>query len=215
MEEILLPLPFESDCYGYEQNKEPFLSKSREDCILNFLKEKEYKKCKFNRQWLHEKYEFLPNKTRYESHNCSIQYNKEELNRMCKKDCKTIRYTLSVKQSSTRGFNGSGGYIVPSSYNKIKVTHLPKMDLITYLCSIASLNGMWIGISIYSTLGYLKQLFDKYIGKFTIFRHLSNYLRIMNFRKFRKIMAHNRKSIIIICMVLMMIQIFGVIKNYL
>jgi hypothetical protein len=79
MEEILLPLPFESDCYDYEQNKEPFSSKSKEDCILNYLKEKEYKKCKFNRQWFYEKYEFLSNKTRYKSHNCSIQYNKEQL----------------------------------------------------------------------------------------------------------------------------------------
>jgi hypothetical protein len=215
MEEISLPSPYESDCYDYEQNKELFSSKSKEDCILNYLKEKEYKKCKFNRQWLYEKYEFLSNKTRYEPHNCTIQHNKEQLNGICKKDCKTIRYTYSVKQSSTVGWNDSQGYIVPSSRYKIKVTHLPKMDLITYLCSIASLNGMWIGISIYSTLGYLKKLFDKYIGKFTIFRHLSNYLRIMNFRKFRKIMAHNRKSIITICMVLMMIQIFGVIKNYL
>jgi hypothetical protein len=215
MEEILLSLPYESDCYDYEQSKELFSSKSKEDCILNYLKKKEYKKCKFNRQWLYEKYEFLSNKTRYEPHNCTIQYNKEEYNGICKKDCKTIRYTLSVKQSSTRGLNGSGGYIVPSSWYKIKVTHLPKMDLITYLCSIGILNGMWIGISIYSTLSYLEQLFDKFIGKFAIFRHLSNYLRIKFFRKFRKIMALEKKSIIILCVVLMLIQIFGVIKNYL
>jgi hypothetical protein len=89
------------------------------------------------------------------------------------------------------------------------------MDLITYLCSIGGLNGMWIGISVYSTLSYLKQLFDKFIGKLAIFRHLSKYLRILNFRKFRKIMAHSGKSIIIICIVLMLFQIFGVIKNYL
>jgi hypothetical protein len=74
---------------------------------------------------------------------------------------------------------------------------------------------MGIGISVYSTISYLKQLFDMFIGKFAIFRHLSNYLRVMSFRKFRKIMAHNRKSIIIICMVLMLFQIFGAIKNYL
>jgi hypothetical protein len=109
-----LPLPYESDCYDYEQSKELFSSKSKEDCILNYLKEKEYKKCKFHRQWLYEKYEFLSNKTRYEPHNCSIQYNKEELNGMCKKDCKTIRHTLSVRKSSNRRLNVSRGYIVPS-----------------------------------------------------------------------------------------------------
>jgi hypothetical protein len=215
MEEILLPLPYESDCYDYEHNKELFSPKSKEDCILNYLKQKEYKKCKFNREWLYEKYEFLSNKTRYETHNCSIQYNKDELNRICKKDCKKKWYTLSVKQNSENYRNESRLYIQPSSRYIIKVTHLPKMDLITYLCSIGSLSGMWIGISIYSTLSYLKQLFDKFAGKFTIFRHFSNCLRIMNFRKFRKIMAYNRKSIIIICIVLMLFQIFGVIKNYL
>jgi hypothetical protein len=215
MEEILLPLPYESDCYDYEHNQNLFSPKSKEDCILNYLKEKEYKKCKFNRQWFYEKYGFLSNKTRYEPHNCSIQYSKEELNGICKKDCKTIRYTLSIRQNSKNYLNASRLNLLPSNAYKIKVTHLPKMDLITYLCSIGSLNGMWIGISIYSTLSYLKQLFDKFIGKLTIFRHLSNYLRKMNFRKFRKIMAHNRKSIIIICMVLMLFQIFGLIKNYL
>jgi hypothetical protein len=215
MEEILLPLPYESDCYDYEHNKELFSPKSKEDCILNYLKEKEYKKCKFHRQWLYEKYEFSSNETRYELHDCNIQYNKEELNGLCKKDCKTIRYTLSIRQNSENFRNISRLHILPSSPYKIKVTHLPKMDLITYLCSIGSLSGMWIGISIYSTLSYLKHLFDNFIGKFAIFRHLSNYLKIMNFRKFRKIMAHNRKSIIIICVVLMLFQILGVIKNYL
>jgi hypothetical protein len=215
LEEILLPLPHESDCYNYEHNKELFSPKSKEDCILNYLKEKEYKKCKFHHHWLYENYEFLSNETRYEPHNCSIQYNKEELNGMCKKDCKTKRYTLSIRQNSENFGNESHIYIKPSSRYKIKVTHLPKMDLITYLCSIAGLNGMWIGISVYSTISYLKQLFDMFIGKFAIFRHLSNYLRVMSFRKFRKIMAHNRKSIIIICMVLMLFQIFGAIKNYL
>jgi hypothetical protein len=215
MEEILLPLPYESDCYDYEHNKELFSPKSKEDCILNHLKEKEYKKCKFHRNWLYEKYEFLSNKTRYKPHNCSIQYNKEELNGICKKDCKTKYYTLSIRRNSENMWNVSELYIQPSSPYKIKVIHLPKMDLITYLCSIGSLSGMWIGISIYSTLSYLKQLFDKFIGKFAIFRHLSNYLRIRNFRKFRKLMAYNRKSIIIICMVLMLFQIFGVINNYL
>jgi hypothetical protein len=215
MEEILLPLPHGSDCYDYEHNKELFSPKSKEDCIVNYLKQKEYKKCKFNREWLYEKYEFSSNKTRYETHNCSIQYNKDELNRMCKKDCKKKWYTLSIKQNSDYSWNGSQLNIKPSSRYIIKVTHLPKMDLITYLCSIGSLSGMWIGISIYSTLSYLKQLFDKFVGKFAILRHSSNYLRTMNFRKFRKIMAHNRKSIIIICIVLMLFQIFGVIKNYL
>jgi hypothetical protein len=215
MEEILLPLPYESDCYDYEHNKELFSSKSKEDCILNYLKKKEYKKCEFHREWLYEKYELLSNETRYELHNCSIQYNKEKLNRMCKKDCKKKWYTLSIKQNSENSRNESQLYILPSSRYKIKITHLPKMDLITYLCSIGSLNGMWIGISIYSTLSYLKQLFDKFIGNFAIFRHLRNYLRIMNFRKFRKIMVYNRKSVIIICIVLMLFQIFGVIKNYL
>jgi hypothetical protein len=220
MEEILLPLPYESDCYDYEQNKKLFSPKSKEDCILNYLKKKEYKKCKYNREWLYEKYEFLSNKTTYEAHNCSIQYNKEELNRMCKKDCKTIRYTLSIKQTSENFANINFSnishlHILPSNPYKIKVTHLPKMDLITYFCSIGGLCGMWIGISIYSTLCYLKQLFDQFIGKFAIFRHLSNYLTIMIFRKFRKIMAHSRKSMIIICVVLMLFQIFGVIKNYL
>jgi hypothetical protein len=215
MEETLLPLPYESDCYDYENNKKLFSPKSKEDCILNYLKQKEYKKCKLNHQWLYEKYEFLSNKTTYEPQNCSIQYNKEELNGMCKKDCKTTRYTLSIRQNSENYPNESRLYIESSSRYKIKVTHLPKMDLITYLSSIGGLSGMWIGISVYSTLSYLKQLFDKFIGKFAIFRHLSNYLRIMNFRKFRKIMAHNRKSIIIICVVLILFQIFGVIKNYL
>jgi hypothetical protein len=215
LEEISLPLPYESDCYDYEHNNEIFSPKSKEDCILNYLKEKEYKKCKFNRYWLYEKYESLSNKTRYEPHNCSIQYDKQELNGMCKKDCKTKWYTSTIWQNSENFLNESQLYIKPSSSYKIKVTHLPKMDFITYLCSIGSLNGMWIGISIYSTLSYLKQLFDKFIAKFATFRYLSNYLRIMNFRISRKIMAHNRKSIIITCLVLMLFQIFEVIKNYL
>jgi hypothetical protein len=118
MEEILLPLPYESDCYDYEQNKKLFSPKSKEDCILNYLKEKEYKKCKFNREWLYEKYEFLSNKTTYEAHNCSIQYNKEELNGMCKKDCKTIRYTLSIIQTSENLANNS--FLLEPNKSKLK-----------------------------------------------------------------------------------------------
>ncbi len=76
------------------------------------MKEKEYKKCKFNRQWLYEKYEFLSNETRYEPHNCTIQYNKEALNRMCKKDCKIKRYTLSIRQNSGDFSSASQLYIV-------------------------------------------------------------------------------------------------------
>jgi hypothetical protein len=221
MEEIVLPLPYESDCYDYEQNEKLFSPKSKEECILNYLKEKEYKKCKFHRYWLYEKYESLSNKTRNGPHNCSIQYDKQELNRMCKKDCKTKSYTLSVGQNSENLLNESQIYIKPSSLYKTKVTHLPKMDLITYLCSIESLIGIWIGISVYHTFSYLKQLFYKFIRNFPIFRHLSNYLRIKFIRKFKKISilivadkAYNR-IIFIICMVLMFFQLFGVIKNYL
>jgi hypothetical protein len=214
MEEILLPLPYESDCYDYEQNKELFSPRSKEECILNYLKEKEYKKCIFNRYRLYEKYEFLSNKTKNEPHNCSIQYEKA-LNRMCKKDCMSKWYTLSIRENLENFWNGSELTLQPSSLYKTKVTHLPKMDLITYLCSIGGLNGMWIGINVYSTLSYLKQLFYNFIGKFAIFRQLSNYFsEIKFFRKFRKITAHNR-IIIIICMTLMLFQIFGVIKNYL
>jgi hypothetical protein len=99
MEEILLPSPYESDCYDFEHNKELFSPKSKEDCILNYLKEKEYKKCKFHCYWLYEIYEFLSNKTRYKPNNCSIQYDKQELNGMCKKDCKTKWYTSSIRQN--------------------------------------------------------------------------------------------------------------------
>jgi hypothetical protein len=111
IEEILLPLRYESDCHHYEQNKELFSPKSKEECILNYLKEKEYKKCKFHRNWLYEKFEFSSNETRYEPHNCSIQYNKEELNGMCKKSCKTKRYTFKIRQNSGNYWNESQIYI--------------------------------------------------------------------------------------------------------
>ncbi len=220
-EEVLLPLPYKTDCYDYEQNSQELNSpKSREECILNYLKQIEYKKCKSNQNWFYELYNgknFTNNYSRIMSNNCSSKVDKRFLKRICKKSCLTKSFISTINRETETDMNyflnKSKSSIRGSSYYKIKITHSPKMDFITYLCSIGSLNAMWIGISFYSLAFYFKRIYSKTFGRVYFLRYYLYIWRTRFSSKLRRIRAHNR-IFMTICMGLMLIQVIGVIQNY-
>jgi hypothetical protein len=216
MEEVLLPFPYKTNCYDYEQNsKQLFSPKSREECILNYMREMEYKKCKFNRNWIFG----LANETNpmkdeiIKENNCKIKLNNTLLNRICKSNCYKKSFIYSVNRRTDLRIKESYSYLTKQGFYSIKYTHLPKMDLISYLCSIGGLFSIWTGISVYTFLSELKRIFVKFFRKFFSFRYFQHYFNTINNKNIRRIADFN-KLFIIICTALMLVQVFGVINNY-
>ncbi len=222
----LLPFPYSTDCYDYENEENPVLNyKSREDCIVKHLEKKEFIKCGCNKRWFYG-YSRRQNLSNIclKSIECKFNAKSEmkSLDKICKSNCKNEYYMdiinnqITTEELSVYSFR----VLILNRFRKqeISFTYLPKMNLIEYLCSIGGLISIWFGFSVYD----LVLIFAKEMKKKILLLLVSMKCRffITAIVKFKQIITSKVNQIfssitIILFSALMLIQIIAIIRNYL
>jgi hypothetical protein len=159
IESNLLPFPYETDCYDYKREEKSLIRyKSREDCIVKHLERRELSECDCNKKWSYRDLRFgnISNKCP-KTVRCHLNLKLETklLDKICKKNCLN-HYFFNIINSMklVKGMKFKMTYFVPikTKTNEIIFSHLPKMNLVEYFCSIGGLISMWFGISVYDLL---------------------------------------------------------------
>jgi len=214
--EILLPFPYKTDCINYDSYSGiKNAPKSQEDCITKYMMKKEFKQCKCHYKWYYSSNNFI-NTTFCMNNNCRIKLETSILKNICKRNCVNRYYTKSIRQKE----------ILPTSMKLVHViitkefdddmiyTHIPKIDLIEYLCSIASLFSMWFGITL---IQLAKQSFTKilFIIDSILLRIGVNFNPLIYFRAKTKFYTAFVLLFELIFFYLMSYQVKKVIVNFL
>jgi hypothetical protein len=154
----LLPFPYSTDCYNYGNEVNPVLNyKSREDCSVKHLEQKEFIECGCNKRWF---YGFtggrnFSQKICPKSIECKFDAKSEmkSLENICKNNCLNEYYMNIIDgQQMVKRISDFDIRLIKftvSEKYEILFTYLPKMNLIEYLCSVGGLISMWFGISVY------------------------------------------------------------------
>lgn len=218
--EILLPKPYETDCFDYSINiGRNDLPKSREDCIVRYMQSLEYNRCKCNRKWFYRGFEDRKVTEMCKFKNCSVIDKEKIANKLCKKSCSTeyhINYLKNTYEMSGYLINKSIGLkIEEEEVVKVVYEHIPKMDLIYYLSSIGGLINMWFGKSIY----FLAHSLASYVCKYLILYLMTWKTIITTQTSILKIsvwmIKNHKKVLILICTYFMLNQIYFLLSDYL
>jgi hypothetical protein len=221
----LLPFPYSTDCYHYENEENPVLNyKSREDCIVKHLEKKEFNECGCNKRWFYG-YSRRQNLSNIclKSIECKFNAKSEikSLEIICKTNCLNEYFMdLFDTQQVIIGFSGLnvtafGLSLLPK--HEILFTYLPKMNLIEYFCSVGGLFGMWFGFSVYDlVLIFAKESKEKILLLLVSMKCRFIITAIVRFREIitSKVNQIFSSFIIIVFSVLMLIQIIAIINSY-
>jgi hypothetical protein len=219
----LLPFPYSTDCYDYENEENPVLNyKSREDCIVKHLEKKEFNECGCNKRWFYG-YSRPQNLSNIclKSIECKFNAKSEmkSLNQICKNNCFNEYYmnVFDTQQivKSLLVFNVS--YLLPATTQKHEIlfTYLPKMNLIEYLCSIGSLISMWFGFSVYDLVLIFAKESKRILLLLVSMKCRSFITAIVKFKEIISKVNEIFSSItIIVFSALMLIQIIAIISSY-
>jgi hypothetical protein len=221
----LLPFPYSTDCYDYENEENPILNyKSREDCIVKHLEKKEFNECGCNKRWFYG-YSHHQNLSNICLKSIECKFNAKSemklLDKICKSNCLNEYYmnifdTQEVVKSLL-AMNAKYLWLGITKKHEILFTYLPKMNFIEYLCSVGGLISMWFGFSVYD----LVLIFAKEIKKnILLLVSMKCQFLITVIVKFKEIITskvnHIFSSItIIVFSALMLIQIIAIISSYL
>jgi hypothetical protein len=215
--EYSLPFPYETNCYvyGIEMNT----SLSKDDCIVNYYRRKEYESCGCNRKWLYYNSENMTDvRICPKNSKCNFdqKYDKKLMDKICRKNCYNeyhVRYTIGKfrmigKLKKTFSF-------IYSSNLEVLITHSPKMVFIEYLSSIGGLMSMWFGISLFQLIRFVcekmlnicKKYFQNISLTISISTRLSHFIKIFNLRNMNFI-------IILVYGSIMLCQLTDMINSY-
>jgi hypothetical protein len=171
--ESLLPFPYETNCYDYGIGTKT--SRSKEDCIVNYYRRKEYEKCGCNRKWLYYNrenmtdVEICPKNLKC---NFDHKYDKKLMDKTCNKNCYNKYYFsyISGQWNLYEKFKKTFSFM-RSFKDEISITHLPKMVFIEYFSSIGGLISMWFGLSLfhlikiaYEKMSIIREKYFQHIG---------------------------------------------------
>jgi hypothetical protein len=221
----LLPFPYSTDCYDYGNEENAVLNyKSREDCIVKHLEKKEFNECGCNKRWFYG-YSRRQNLSNICEKSIECKFNaKSEMKSLeiiCKNNCLNEYFTdifdfqNEVKEFSALNVTALTLTLTPK--HEILFTHLPKMNLIEYLCSVGGLIGMWFGFSVYDLVLILAKESKKNILLLLVSMNCRFFITAIV--KLKEIISskfnHIFSSItIIVFSTLMLIQVKELISNY-
>ncbi len=201
----LLPFPYETDCFDYKGEEKSLIRyKSREDCVVKHLEQRELAECGCNKRWSYRElrsanFSNICPKT----FKCDLNLKSKTnlLRKVCKKNCLIHYFIYVIAESSYFPNYYNAKFSVFSPYKMIKhdlkFAHLPKMNLLEYFCSVGGLISMWFGISVYDLtliffrkskkrIIYLLGLIESELKIFTFF-HSRNLIKNKFNRFFSKI----------------------------
>jgi hypothetical protein len=206
---ILLPFSHSTNCLDNKrEEKQVIRYKSREDCFVKHLERRELTECGCNKRWSYRRFRFrnfsniCPKtvKCRFDS-----ILELKTLEKIFRKNCLN-QYFFNFMSSSKYNEEYTKdmiSFFIPYKMAKIEIkfSHLPKMNLVEYFCSVGGLISMWFGISVY----YLVLIFMRETNNriFQLFR-LIKFKMIL---KFKNLISHKKifsNTIIIIFSVLML-----------
>jgi hypothetical protein len=174
--EELLPYPYETNCFDYRNSlEEGNTYRSKEDCIVNYLRRKEYEKCGCNRNWIYYNKKNLTGlKICSKTNKCNFEYKFDEsLMFICRKNCFN-KYYDSHEDGKIESKNGYQHIILLKRRSQeISLTHSAKMNLNDYLSSNGGLLSMWFGLNVYDTFSHvLKILLNLIVNYFILLLNL-------------------------------------------
>jgi hypothetical protein len=216
-----LPFPYSTDCSYYKSDEKSLIHyKSREDCIVKHLGRRELAECGCNKRWYYRSYR-IGNLSNIcpKTFKCPLNLKLETklLEKICKKNCLNQHFVKIIHSSNYNAALKENmlSFFQPTKFPKIEIlfTHLPKMNLIEYFCSIGGLISMWFGISVYDFV----LIFVRETKKRVIYPLGLNRLEMLF--KLRNLVSHKFNQIfssitITVFSVLMLHQILAVIISY-
>ena len=173
-------LPSYSGCSHYLETNSPF--KTQSDCIFDCQKRYYTFDCIsefFYEQDFPIRSEQLPNESpnstcKWPSLRFDIEEMRETCMAKCPDECDHVYYLLQNKgvtfhKSFIWTSNPIHVYLIQSNFPTIIIKQLPEMSLISLLCNIGGLLGMWLGVSLLSTFNNIcitgKNIFCRLITK--------------------------------------------------
>ncbi len=128
--ESLLPFPYETNCYDYGIGTKT--SRSKDDCIVNYYRRKEYEKCSCNGKWLYYNrqnmtdVEICPKNLKC---NFDHKYDKKLMDKICNENCNKEYYVSYIigEYKYPRRLNNKKIFSFTGSYKpEVSITHSPK-----------------------------------------------------------------------------------------
>ena len=178
--------------YDLEYKHGNFNMKS--DCLFHCLRDKLGSNCDLN---IMEKLSHIPFRQtlfpdKVPNEQCQFDNNQyyikdEECSRICLDECHQEYYFQEIKQirnvqpNTPMDQRSIRLYLEPSSLPKIIVTHSPEMTFMTLFCNFGGLLGIWMGVSMLTTMNNVWHLVKKALAKLqTINNFKKNKLFIEN-----------------------------------
>jgi hypothetical protein len=214
--EHLLPYPYKTNCFDYRKNSNDY--RSREDCIVKYFQRKEFHKCGCNTKWLYYDYRNITDvKICTNSNKCEFKfkYNNLLMDKICGKNCYNIHFDYRFDRTNITKIKVFSVGKAPG--NEILLTHLPKMNLVDYFCSIGGLFSMWFGISLFHLLLFIEEKLNHCVEKYFRFNQsiIDLRIRLVQYIERLKLKKLLKLLIIILYSTAMLYQITDVIQTYL
>jgi hypothetical protein len=218
--EILLSFPYQTDCIDYENDFKQGINpyKSQEDCIVDKFHKIELRKCHCNKNWLYFDVKNQSQNVCDESIECKIDINRSETG--CRKNCLNEFFSADFKTNiESQLENSKYLFLMKTVKPELVVTHLAKLSLVQYFCSIGGLASMWFGTTISGALTDISCKF-KYLLLIT-HRILFRNRNILNERYYRNVWGRiqlfewiMKKLKLILLSMLMFYQVSIILMDY-
>jgi hypothetical protein len=206
--EILLPFPYQTNCFNYEEIYGIERSdKSQEDCIVKYMQQKELEVCGCNRKWFYSQVESF-NTIFCGNNSCNVLFDKKKLEKICRKNCEN-QYYIQKMNSKIKNNKIWSNIAIYKGSEDIVVINKPKMVLIEVLCSLGGIVSMWLGISLFDFISKCLKKILKLIGKLE-----SSKITINVKEKFLRLVVIFKYALILTFFGLMLYQIIEVINIY-
>ena len=181
-------------CSDYDMEYKHGNFNMKSDCLFQCLRKKLSSNCDL---YIMEKLSHIPFRQtlfpdKIPTEKCQFQdkdyfIKEEECSRICLNECHQEYYFQETKElgRDKRGLRMGLKdrkivfYFEPSSLPTVIVTHLPEMTFMTLFCNFAGLLGMWLGVSMFTTMNNFCILLKHLLAKLHIINNFNNNLLLI------------------------------------
>jgi hypothetical protein len=218
--EKLLPFPYESDCYSYENNiHDSKAPKSYQDCIVKKMAKLEENNCISHRRWTYDKLFFMNSTSSNRTFPCLKKFFHLSKEVICKKGCLNEYLSYDLVVATTSPLMETESHLLIESERELGVqlyNHIPKLILIDYLSTFGGMVSFWYGYFIFQISIYfferLKKVFVFLWKKPTLSQKLKQ--AIVKMRILIGLLRNSSAAVFIINLILLTAQLIPVFQNY-
>jgi hypothetical protein len=218
--EKLLPFPYESDCYSYENNiHDSKAPKSYQDCIVKKMAKLEENNCISHRRWTYDKLFFMNSTSGNRTFEClkKIFHLSKEV--ICKKSCLNEYLTYDLVVTMTSPIMETESYLIIESEKEFSAqlyNHFPKLIIIDYLSTFGGLVSFWYGYFIFQISIYFFERLKKVFVFLWKKSRLSQKLKqaMVKMRILIGLLRNSSAAVFIINFILLTVQLIPLFQNY-